>query len=102
MPAQTTLRPYELMYLVQPGVDEERLSAIGERIQQAIASAGGKVEKFNVIGRRRLAYKIDRHRDGTYTVVDFQLDPAQAREIDRTIKLQEDILRHLIVRRDDK
>lgn len=99
---QTTARPYELMYLVQPGADEERLSAIGERIQQAITSAGGKIEKFNVIGRRRLAYKLDRHRDGIYTAVDFQLDPAQAREIDRTIKLQEDILRHLIVRRDEK
>ncbi len=95
-------RPYELMYLVQPGVDEERLGAIGERLQQAITSSGGKVEKFNVIGKRRLAYRVDHHRDGIYAVVDFQLDPAQAREVDRTVKLQEDILRHLIVRRDEK
>ena len=88
------------MYLVQPGVDDERLSAIGERIQQAITSAGGKIEKMNVVGRRRLAYKIAHYRDGVYTVVDFQLVPTAAREVDRTIKLQEDILRHLITRRD--
>lgn len=94
-------RPYELMYVVQPGVDEERLVAIGERIQQAITTAGGKIDKFNVMGKRRLAYRLDRHRDGIYAVVDFQLDPAQAREVDRTVKLQEDILRHLIIRRDE-
>ncbi len=94
------MRPYELMYLVQPGVDDERLSAIGERVQQAITSAGGKIEKVSVIGRRRLAYKIAHFRDGIYTVLDFLLTPQAAREVDRTIKLQEDILRHLITRRD--
>lgn len=93
------MRSYELMYLVQPGADEERLSSIGERIQQAITGAGGKIDKVNVIGRRRLSYRIDRFRDGVYTVVDFQLDPAQTREIDRTIKLQEDVLRHLMTLR---
>jgi small subunit ribosomal protein S6 len=93
-------RPYELMYLVQPGVDEERLGAIGERIQQAIISGGGKIEKMNLIGRRRLSYLLGQHRDGIYAVVEFQIDPAQTREIERNIKLQEDILRHLIVRRD--
>ena len=94
------MRPYELMYLVQPGVDEERLVAIGERIKAAITTAGGKIDKLNVVGRRRLAYAIEHHRDGVYALVEFQLDPAQTREIDRTVKLQEDILRHLIVRRD--
>lgn len=94
------MRPYELMYLVQPGVDEERLGAIAERIRTAITTAGGKVDKHNVMGRRRLAYPIEHHRDGVYALVDFHLDPAQAREIERTVKLQEDILRHLIVRRD--
>lgn len=94
------MRPYELMYLVHPGVDDERLSALGERIQQAITSAGGKIEKVNVVGRRRLAYRLGKFRDGIYTVIDFQLAPASAREVDRTIKLQEDILRHLVTRRD--
>jgi len=95
------MNPYELMYLVQPTADEERLSAIGERIQQAITGAGGKIEKVNVVGRRRLSYKIDRFRDGIYIVVDFQLAPSAAREVDRTIKLQEEILRHIIIRRDE-
>ncbi len=94
------MRPYELMYLVQPGADEERLNAIGERLRQAITTAGGRIEKANVIGKRRLSYSIDHHRDGVYALVEFQLEPAQTREVDRTVKLQEDILRYLIVRRD--
>lgn len=94
------MRPYELMYLVQPTADDERLGAISERIQQAITGAGGKIDKVNTIGRRRLAYRVDRFRDGIYTVVDFQLAPQAAREVDRTIKLQEEILRHIITRRD--
>lgn len=94
------LRPYELMYLVQPGADEERLNAIAERVQQAITGSGGSIEKAGVIGRRRLAYSIGPHRDGIYAVVEFQLEPAGAREIERTLKLQEDVLRHLLVRRD--
>ena len=94
------MRPYELMYLVQPTADEERLGAISERVQQAISAVGGKIEKVIPIGRRRLAYRIERFREGFYAVVDFQLNPQAAREVDRTIKLQEEILRHIITRRD--
>jgi small subunit ribosomal protein S6 len=88
------------MYLVQPTADEERLGAINERIQQVITAAGGKIEKVQPMGRRRLAYRVSRFRDGFYSVVDFQLNPQAAREIERTLKLQEDILRHIITRRD--
>jgi small subunit ribosomal protein S6 len=88
------------MYLVQPTADEERLGAISERVQQAISAVGGKIEKVIPIGRRRLAYRIERFREGFYAVVDFQLNPQAAREVDRTIKLQEEILRHIITRRD--
>ena len=73
------MRPYELMYLVQPTADDERIGAISDRIQQTITGAGGKIEKVNIIGRRRLAYRIDRFRDGVYALVDFQLEPKAAR-----------------------
>jgi small subunit ribosomal protein S6 len=95
-------QPYELMYLVQPGADEERLGAISERIQTTITSLGGAVEKAVPMGRRRLAYEVGRHREGLYQVVEFRLPTDQARELDRTIKLTEDILRHLVVKRDAK
>ena len=93
--------PYELMYLVQPQADEERLGAINERIQSTITTLGGKVEKVTPPVRRRLAYELGRHREGQYGVIEFQLPTEQARELDRTIRLTEDVLRYLVVRRDE-
>ncbi|MFN2519946.1 MAG: 30S ribosomal protein S6 [Candidatus Limnocylindria bacterium] len=95
------MRPYELMYLVQPAADEERLGAVTERLRQSITTLGGKVDKASPPMRRRLAYEIAHHRDGHYGVLEFSLPPDQAREFERTIKLTEDILRHLVIRRDE-
>ena len=95
------LRPYELMYLVQPAADEERLTAISERLQQTITNLGGAIDKAGPALRRRLAYPIAHHRDGQYAVIEFKLPAEQARELERTIKLTEDILRHLVIRRDE-
>ncbi|HEY8731633.1 MAG TPA: 30S ribosomal protein S6 [Candidatus Limnocylindria bacterium] len=95
------MRPYELMYLIQPTADEERLTAVSERLQQSIGSLGGKVEKVSPPIRRRLAYEIGKYRDGQYGVLEYSLPPDQSREFERTIKLTEDILRHIVIRRDE-
>src|SRR6184192_3722115 len=97
----TLMRPYELMYLMPPTADEERLGAISERLQSAITSLGGKIDKATPPARRRLAYEVEHHRDGHYGVLEFSLQPAKAREFERTIGLTEDILRHIVVRRDE-
>ena len=93
--------PYELMYLVQPSADEERLNAINERLQNAVTSLGGTVDKVVPPVRRRLAYELGRHREGQYGVLEFKLPAEQARELDRTIRLTEDLLRYIVVRRDE-
>ena len=95
------MRPYELMYLIQPTADEDRLTAVSERLQQSIGSLGGKVEKVTPPIRRRLAYEIGKYRDGQYGVLEYSLPPDQSREFERTIKLTEDILRHIVLRRDE-
>ena len=95
------MRPYELMYLVQPTADEERLTAVSDRLQQSIGSLGGKIEKVTPPIRRRLAYEIGKYRDGQYGVLEYSLPPDQSREFERTIKLTEDILRHIVIRRDE-
>ena len=94
-------KPYEIMYLVQPSVDEERLGAISERIQGAITQLGGSVGKVVPPARRRLAYEVAHHREGQYAVIEFSLPGEQTRELDRTIRLTEDVLRYLVVRRDE-
>ncbi len=95
------MRPYELMYLIPPTADEERLASVSERLQSAITGLGGKIDKVVPPARRRLAYEVDRHRDGHYGVLEFSLPPEQTREFERTIGLTEDILRHIVVRRDE-
>ena len=95
------MRPYELMYLVQPTADEERLTAVSDRLQQSIGSLGGKVDKVTPPIRRRLAYEIGKYRDGQYAVLEYSLPPEQSREFERTIKLTEEILRHIVIRRDE-
>lgn len=95
------MRPYELMYLMPPTVDEERMTAVSERLQSSITGLGGKIDKAAPPTRRRLAYEVAHHRDGQYAVLEFSLPPEQARELERTISLTEDILRHLVVRRDE-
>ncbi len=95
------MRPYELMYLMPPTVDEERMTAVSERLQSAVTGLGGKIDKATPATRRRLAYEVAHHRDGQYAVLEFSLPPEQARELERTISLTEDILRHLVVRRDE-
>ena len=95
------MRPYELMYLIQPTADEERLTAVSDRLQQSIGSLGGKVDKVTPPVRRRLAYEIGKYRDGQYGVLEYSLPPEQSREFERTIKLTEDILRHIVIRRDE-
>ena len=93
------MRPYELMYLVQPTADDERIGAISDRIQQTITGAGGKIEKVNIIGRRRLAYVLSAgpllaYESGFLAL--FAI-PLFAREWDRSIGKR--LARHALARR---
>jgi small subunit ribosomal protein S6 len=95
-------RDYEIGFILNPEVSEEQTRAILERIEQIVANHDGQVLKVNQWGRRRLAYPIDHHRDGYYVFIDTILTPETIAELDRTLKVSEEVLRHLIRRRDPK
>jgi small subunit ribosomal protein S6 len=95
-------RDYEIGFILNPEVSEEQTRAILERIEQVVANHDGQVLKVNQWGRRRLAYPIDHHRDGYYVFIDTILTPETIAELDRTLKVSEEVLRHLIKRRDPK
>ncbi|MFL5626008.1 MAG: 30S ribosomal protein S6 [Ktedonobacteraceae bacterium] len=95
-------RDYELGYILNPEVSEEQTRAILERVEQVVANYGGQIVRVNQWGRRRLAYPIEHHRDGFYTFVDMILTPETVIELERTLKVSEEVLRHLIKRRDPK
>jgi small subunit ribosomal protein S6 len=95
-------RDYELGFILNPEVSEEQIGAILERIDRIVETYGGQVVKVNQWGRRRLAYPIEHHRDGYYVFIDMILTPETVLELDRTLKVSEEAMRHIVKRRDPK
>ena len=95
-------RDYELGFILNPEVSEEQTRTILDRVEQVATTHGGQVVRVNQWGRRRLGYPIERHRDGFYVFIDMILTPESVAELDRTLKVSEEVLRHLIKRRDPK
>lgn len=95
-------RDYELGFILNPEVSEDVIRTTLERIQQIVATYGGQIVKINHWGRRRLAYPIERHRDGYYIFIDMILTPETVGEIERTLQVSEDVMRHMMKRRDPK
>src|SRR5258708_36073839 len=90
-------RDYDLGVVINPDVGDAQARAIVERITQTIATNGGQLVRVNAGGRRRLAYPIEHHRDGLYFFFDMSLPPEAPTEVERTLRVNEDIIRHLML-----
>ena len=95
-------RDYELGLILNPEVSEEETRAILARLEQIVTTYGGQTVRVQQWGRRRLAYLIERHRDGYYIFIDMILTPETVSELERTLKVSETVLRHMFRRRDPK
>ena len=91
------MNKYEVMVIVKPA-EEEVTNATIEKVEALIARVGGTVEKVDRWGKRRLAYPVKKFTDGFFTLVNFEAAPAEIKEIDRVLKINEEILRHMIVK----
>ncbi|GHG59234.1 30S ribosomal protein S6 [Sinomonas cellulolyticus] len=96
------MRPYELMVLIDPEVDERTVQQSLEKFLSVITTDGGTVDKVDIWGRRRLAYDIKKKNEAIYAVVNFTSEPATAQELDRQLSLNETILRTKIIRPEDQ
>jgi small subunit ribosomal protein S6 len=94
------MRRYELMLVFRPDAPDDRTSAIIDRTTRQITAAGGQIVKVAPWGRRRLAYAIDRHREGAYHIVVFEAPTTAIAELERGLLITEEVLRHLVVRQD--
>ena len=95
-------RDYDLGIIINPDVGDEQARSIVERVTQTITANDGQVVRVNAVGRRRLAYPIDHHRDGLYFFFDFSMPPEAASELERTLRVNESIIRHLMLVRDPR
>jgi small subunit ribosomal protein S6 len=96
------MRQYEICYILDPMLDDDQQSAIVNRFQTLVTTSGGEVQAVDKWERRRLAYEINGRREGIYVIMNFTAEPATESEVDRLIRLQEGVLRHLIVRPTEK
>jgi small subunit ribosomal protein S6 len=92
------MRRYELMLVLRPDLADDKVQASLERTTRAIAAGGGQIVKQAPWGRRRLAYPIDHHREGSYYVVLFEAPPTAISELERGLLISEEVLRHLVTR----
>ena len=94
------MRSYETLFILKPDLEEEAITAAIERLTELIQNNKGTVEQVNRWGKKRLAYEIQDYREGYYTLVLFQGEPETAKELDRVMRLSDEVIRHVIVRRD--
>lgn len=94
-------RQYELVYVIQTSLDESGINAFDTRVRDAIATQGGTDLSSEVWGRRNLAYTIDRHYEGYYILHRFQMPPTGAAEVDRVLRFSEDVIRYMLIRKDE-
>ena len=92
------MRRYELMLVLRPDVADDRSQAVIDRTTRQIVASGGQIVKVAPWGRRRLAYPIDRHREGSYHIVLFDAPGDAVTELERGLLITEEVLRHLVTR----
>ncbi len=95
-------RRYELVYLVSPESSDEQVNALHEQVQSIVSRYRGDIEKTENWGRRKLAYEIGHHKEGTYVLEVINGGGELMKELDRRLKVIDEVIRHLIVRVDEE
>ena len=92
------MRHYEMMVILDPGLEENTVQPSLEQFLTVVTAGGGSVDKVDVWGRRRLAYEIDKRSEGIYAVIDMNAMPDSVTELDRQLGLNEAVLRTKVLR----
>ena len=95
------MRKYEIVFIIKP-LEEEATNAVIEKFEKLIAANGGKIDKEDRWGKKRLAYEIKKEAEGFYVIFYVTCDSNCVNECDRVMKITEEILKHMIVRSEEK
>jgi small subunit ribosomal protein S6 len=94
------MRVYETLFIVKPDVPEEEIDQRLEALRGQLASAGAAIDKVEKWGKRKLAYKVDKYREGSYVLLQFAAEPAAVKEFERRLRISDIVLKYLTVRID--
>ena len=92
---------YEVMFILDPALEDDKKDATVETVKTIIASEG-EVGNVDVWGMKKLAYPIEKKEEGYYVVVDFKGNPTLPKELDRRLKISDNVIRHIILSKDEK
>ena len=91
------MRNYELAFIIGPNTDDEGATDVINRVSQFVKTGDGEVASVDVWGRRKLAYPINNYREGTYVLLQAQIPPSSIVELERNLKLSEEVIRYLLI-----
>ena len=94
------MRKYEVVFIIKP-LEEEQINAVVEKFSKLITTNGGKIDKDDRWGKKRLAYEIKDEVEGYYVLFYVTCEPACVDECDRVMKITDELLKHMIVRSDE-
>src|SRR5690625_1349187 len=92
------MRAYEILYVIRPDIEEDAKKALVERFDNLLTSNGAEIVESKEWGKRRLAYEIEDYKEGFYQIIKLNGDSAATDEFDRLAKINNDIIRHIVVR----
>ncbi|MDR3365248.1 MAG: 30S ribosomal protein S6 [Clostridiales Family XIII bacterium] len=96
------MNSYEILFVIANALDDEKKEAAVEAVKGIIEDGGGEVTRADVIGTRRLAYPIEKKTEGYYVLVEFNAPADLPKELDRRLRISDDVVRHIIISKDEK
>lgn len=96
------MNSYELLYIMKPTVEEEARAALIARFADIVKNDNGEVENIDEWGMRKLAYAIDYISEGYYVLMNFKANPDLPAELERNLKISEDVMRFMVVKKEQE
>lgn len=96
------MRNYEGVFIINPDLTSDIAKGVVTQVQELVSKNGGRIDGIQEWGKRRLAYKINKRQDGNYVILNFQLDSNQTKKMEQALRLNENVIRYLLVNKDEK
>ena len=96
------MRHYEIMFIVNPNATEEEIDKINAQLENIITSGGGTIEKIEKMGKRRLAYEVDKQREGYYVLFTIVANGDIIKECERRLRVMDAVIKYITVRTDEE
>ena len=96
------MRNYEGVFIINPDLTGETARGVVAQVQELVSKNGGRIDGIQEWGKRRLAYKIQKKQEGNYVLLNFQLDSNQTKKMEQALRLNDNVIRYLLVNKDEK